>query len=221
MATLVDTGARAKLNRLFSTLQKRLPEEAIRPTVEAMAIDASKRAPTPDQEFQTMIYGGWSSGGFQVTSSDLGIHRRAARHAAITDTDGRVRFFKPAEMYLKNFIPTSFGVIGLRGWVGSVSGLDSASQYTYVNYRSRGGETFPHEVSRPFWRAWEIGGQFTISPRNFGGSKRYPLQPAPGVKTFQMTKTIPARYMYSSIDPAYWSEKVLKPRIKRVVSTIK
>lgn len=233
MGTLVDVGAGAKLRGLFQQLEERIPEEALRPTVMAMAEDAAKRAPNPQQEYQTMMYGGYNASDFNVSRNKL-TDRIPGLQGAIMDADNRVRFYKANELYLKNFIPTSFGIDGLTAWVGDVLGLNAASAYTYVNYGSpilhasrSSGETFQHEVNYPFWEAWEHGGIFTIKPNNYGFPyylKGFPyshyLKPAEGVRALQMTKIIPALNMYGAVDTQVFVNKILVPNIRKIVRSI-
>ena len=211
---VIDTGGGDKLRRLFAILEERIPEEALRPTVKAIAADVASRAPSPSEELRVMMYGGYDTGAFQTIG-----HVAGQQGWAITDTDNRVRFYKSSELYLKNYIPTSFAVVGMTGYVGNREGLDRASAYTYVNYRTKDGQTFPHEVIYPFLRAWEIGGIFTIQPK-FQMNYPYPLRPAANVKTFQMQKVIPAKGMYSSIDLQVFADDILKQKIKKIVRSI-
>lgn len=213
-SVLVDTGARSRLLGLFKQLEERIPDEALRPTVEAMAIDAAKRAPTPQQEYRTMMFGGYSTANFAVTPYVGG-----AQGFAITDTDNRVRFYKSAEMYLKSFVPTSFGVNGLHGWIGNIAALNAASAYSYVNYTVRNGQSYTHEVKHPFWLAWEYGGLFTVQPA-YQYNHPYPLRPAANVKTFTMQKAIPALGMYRGVVVDAFVERILLPRIRRIARSI-
>lgn len=218
MAVLVDAGAREKLNALFSKLEERIPEEALRPTAEAMAQDAAKRAPSPQKEYDTMMYGGWNASDFKISRSQFS-SRIAGLQGAITDTDDRVRFYKANELYLKNYVPASFGVNGLNAWIGDIPGLNAASAYTYVNYYARTGLTYQHEVNFPFWEAWENGGVFRISPHLYGKYPHY-LKPIAGSLVLEMTKTIPATYMYGAVDREAFVNKVLIPNIRKIARSV-
>ncbi len=212
MATVIDRKtAEAKLQAMFNALETRIPEEALLPTLVAMAKDAASRAPTPSQEYNTMMYGG--NDGFKNSSPTDGF--------AITDEDNRVRFYKPSRLYLRNVIPTSYTYNGLMGHVGIVSQLNRASTYTYVNYTKSGG-MMSHEVESieyPFWRAWENGGRYTIEPK-YASKAKYPLRPSVGVKIFRMTKVIPAKGMYRGLSTQRFVDKILIPKIRKIVKSI-
>lgn len=223
MAVLVDTGAREKLNALFRTLEERIPEEALRPTAQAMAKDAASRAPTPSQEFDTMMHGGYTAADFNVKSTS----KYYGLDSGIFDSDGRIRFYKPDSLYLKNFIPQSYGVSGLTAWIGLIPGLELASGYSYVNIHDRSGfrpgtgTTYEHHVTYPFWEAWEHGGVFTIRPRDYGNRFPHYLKPAIGVgPILQMTKVIPAKNMYGAVDSEVFVDKTLIPKIRKIVRSI-
>lgn len=223
MGTLVDAGAREKLLSLFRTLEERLPEEALRPTAEAMAKDAASRAPSPSQEFKTMMYGGYTATDFGVKSTS----KYYGLDDGIFDADGRIRFYKPDSLYLKNYIPQSFGVSGLTAWIGFIPGLELASGYSYVNvhdrsgYRPGSGQTYEHHTTFPFWEAWENGGIFTIQPRDYGNAFPHFLKPTIGVgPILQMTKVIPAKQMYGTVDPEVFVDTTLIPKIRKIVRSI-
>ena len=208
MATLVDTGARQKLQSLFAKLEERIPEEALRPAAMAAAKDVAKRAPTPDQEFQTMMYGGFNmSGAVKSTRGE-------------TDADGRLRFEKPRENYLKNYLPASFGVMGLRAGIGNIEELNEISAYMYVNANKQG--TYEHFVTAPFWWAWEVGGVFTVRPVDYGNKRGrgHPLRPSSNTFTWEMTKSIPARYMFTGTDISAIVDTTLIPNVKKIVRSL-
>jgi hypothetical protein len=235
MAVLVDAGAREKLAAIFRTLEERIPEEALRPTAAMMAQDAASRAPSPSQEYNTMMYGGYTAADFNVknTSKYYGLDD------GIFDSDGRIRFYKPDSLYLKNFIPQSYGVNGLNAWIGFIPGLELASGYSYVNvhdrmgWRKGSGQTYEHHVTYPFWQAWEHGGIFTIRPREYENTDPHThrdsgimnhlhsLKPFPGNYTLlQMTKVIPAKQMYGAVDPEKFVDSTLIPKIRKIIRSI-
>lgn len=227
MATLVDVGGGQKLRSLFAKLEERIPEEALRPTAMKIAMDVAKRAPTPDQEFQTMMYGGWNMTSFKVSASSRA--GRFTHFGAITDSDNRVRFYKPVEHYLQSYIPTSFGVQGLWAGIGYIPVLDQVSGYTYVNYAQFGpnaGNTYTHEVTYPFWQSWEYGGVFRITPHDYGShaikglAYSHYLKPLAGLNVLEMTKTIPAKFMFTGTDIGAFVDSTLIPGVKKIVKSL-
>lgn len=68
-----------------------------------------------------MMYGGFNMSGAAQSS----------RGSA--EDDGRVRFEKPPENYLRNYLPASFGVMGLWAGVGDIETLNEISTYSYTN----------------------------------------------------------------------------------------
>ncbi len=220
MATLDDTGGNAKLMALFSALEARIPEEALAPAAVEVALAVAQRAPTPEQEFQTMMYGAGGAG-----SSSPGQ----------ADEDGRIRFRKPTADYLKNFLPTSFSVMGLWAGIGNIAMLNEISSYEYVNVLpdtrfGPGGvqrqnapprATFTHHVTDPFWWAWEMGGVFIVQPRQYEKAYgKHQLQPVPGLKLPLMTKVIPALYMFTGTDIGAIVDAVLIPNVKKIVHSL-
>lgn len=209
MAELLDkSGAQAKLEALFKALQERLPEEVLTPMAQEVALDVAMRAPSPDTERNIMMFGAFGS--TEVTSEGV-------------DSDGRERFIKPATNYLQPFIAHSFMVDGLRIGIGNVIGLDKASEYEYVNVVNGG--RIHNTVTDPFWKAWELGGVFNIVPRfprSDGGM--YPLRPEPfergDTPIFQMTKAIPARFMFTGTDIDAFVDSTLIPGVKRIVKSL-
>lgn len=208
MATLVDVGGGQKLRSLFAKLEERIPEEALRPTAMKIAQDVAKRAPTPDQEFVTMMYGGFNMSG------------AATSKRGQEDDDGRIRFEKPRENYLKNYLPASFGVSGLYAGIGDIEMLNQISAYMYVN-KNRDG-THEHLVTEPFWYAWEFGGVFRVVPKDYGPKRGrgHPLLPTADSKTWEMIKTIPARFMFTGTDIGAFVDSTLIPGVKRIVKSL-
>ncbi len=229
MAVLIDTGAREKLNALFVALEERLPSEGLRPLAAAMAKNAASRAPSPSQEFNTMMYGGYNASNFGVKSTS----KYYGLDDGIFDSDGRIRFYKPESLYLKNFIPQSYGVNGLTAWIGLIPGLELASGYSYVNTKYENlfghqmrntGITYEHHVTYPFWEAWENGGVFNIKPRDYGSpyGSHY-LKPTPSgwpTPILQMTKVIPAKHMYGAVDSQAFVNAILVPKIRKIIHSI-
>jgi hypothetical protein len=211
MSTLVDTGGRARLEALFSKLAERIPEEALRPAAMVLAAEIAARAPSPEQEFDTMMYGGFNLSGASTESKLPG---------AATGEDNRVRFIKPPENYLRNYLPTSFGVNGLYAGIGNLAMLDVISSYTYVNTSK--GQTYEHVVTEPFWWAWEVGGIFTIRPHPYGNprGRGYPLRPTADSFTWEMQKSIPAMGMFTGVDIAAVVDSTLIPSIKKIISSL-
>jgi hypothetical protein len=204
MATLIDTGARAKLRNLFNALEERIPEEALRPMAMEVAKQVAARAPSPDQEFQTMMYGG----------SLMGDSKTSDRGGEENDT--RIRFIKPYENYLRNYLSASFGVHGLFVGIGNIEELNRISSYAYQN---KGGQRYT--VDQPFWYAWEFGGVFTITPKFQPKHGRgYPLKPTPDLSIWRMTKVIPARNMFTSINQLDVIDNILIPNIKKIIRSI-
>lgn len=209
--TFQDTGGRAKLERLFSQLRERIPEEVLRPSLAAIAEEVASRAPTPTQEHDVMMYGeeGYGSAATRQPRNST---------AAVTAEDNRVRFIKPAENYLRNYLPASFGFNGLFGGVGDIDELNAISAYEYVNADTKG-NTWQHAVTQPFWWAWEVGGIFNVRPHGYS-NKRYPLMPFPNTPAFEMIKMISPRYMFHGANVEGVLDSVFKTRLERLIQSL-
>jgi hypothetical protein len=209
MASVRDTGAIAKLRRVLEAVHDAAPE-MLRDTGNAIAREASLRAPSPEEEYETMMYGAGNPYDISVVGS---------ADSDLSQGDGRNRFIKEPEDYLQPFIAKNVEVDGLYVGVGDKEMLEVISHY---RWRNLGGE---YESNEGFWREWEFGtaGTFTIRPRFIGSlrgtsNRRYPLRPSLEVEKpplFEMTKTIPRKRMYGGVDLDTQVEKVLIPAIKK------
>lgn len=207
---LVDTGGRAKLRKLFSELEERLPK-VLEQAGALIAKECGERAPSADEEFQTMMYGGNSTVGGQ--------------------SDGRARFIKPLEDYLSVFIPTSYRVDGLFLGIGNIADLDRISSYEYINLIGNAKEhigveasnEIEHVVTWPFWEAWENGGKFVVKPKFPSQTKGrgYPLRPTDSRadNAWIMLKTIPAHGMYRSFNFEQALKDIIAPEIRAIISS--
>lgn len=207
MATVTDAGGTAKLRRLMGLIRSRAPE-ALAKTAQAMAINAAARAPSPDEEYMTLLWGDGNPYGFTGTPSPT----------LRSDGDGRIRLFKTDEEYLANFIPTDFSVNGLTAEVGHAGALDAISQYMWMNIDK---STYL-QTKFPLWQAWENGGSFHIEALGIGKhGERYPLAPslneAENRGLFAMDKAIPRKAMYSGIPIAEVVDQELLPALKDIV----
>lgn len=207
MATLKDVGGGARLRRLMQTIRAEAPK-ALEKAAATMALNAAARAPSVQEEYDTLMWGDGNPQGF-TGSTDPTSH---------SDGDGRIRLFKTDEEYLANFIPLDFSVNGLMAEVGHVGALNTVSQYMWVNIDQQS-----HIESKyPLWQAWEFGGQFHIEALGTrANSERYPLAPSLNEEEnrglFAMDKSIPRKAMYGGIPIAEVVDEVLLPAIKQIV----
>jgi hypothetical protein len=209
---LVDTGAHRKIMEIFDAIKARAAEEALRPTAMEIAKEVASRAPTPTQEYLTMMYGG-ANPGTDGTPRSSG--------SSTEDSDNRIRFIKPDYHYLRNYLPGSFSVNGLTAGIGNVMELDEISSYSYVNYSKAKGY-MEHSVTLPFWRAWDVGGFFHVQPKFEASTlgRGYPLKPTPQSTTWSMVKLIPSTGMFQDVDLSIHVEKTLIPRINKIVQSV-
>lgn len=211
MAVLIDTGARRKLENLFQVLQERIPSEVLEPAGMEISAQVAARAPSPESEFDTMMYG-------DGNTAISGVLKMGD-----AEDDGRQRFVKPASHYLQPFLasPADMAVDGLTLGVGNIALLNEISKYQYVNAKGQV-HTVGGENDFGFWLAWEYGGHFTITPRfqSATGGRGYPLRPTPEIMTWSMTKDIRPHLMFTSIDIESVVETIIKPRIRDIVQSI-
>jgi hypothetical protein len=212
MADLVDTGGRGKLQKLFEELRERLPRVLELAGAE-IAKQCAERAPSVDEEFQTMMFGGNSVVGSQ--------------------DDGRARLVKPLEDYLSVFMPLSYRVEGLQLGIGNIADLDRISSYEYINLRGNAKEKIgveasdeiEHVVTWPFWEAWENGGKFVVKPKFPSQTKGrgYPLKPTDSRadNSWIMLKSIPAHSMYKSFNFERALKDIIAPEIRAIINSAK
>jgi hypothetical protein len=162
-----------------------------------LAEAAQTKAPTPDDEYREL----------NAPSGEEPLVPRAGRRSA--DTDGRVRFRKPAgTQYIfdalvdprnteKSQSETIFGAK-----VGNRDFLDSQCRFEYVNLMREGKDS--HVAMGPYtvfygFDMFESGiAAFTVTPRFKGDQWEYPLRPgeAPEDETWSMTKSVRPYFMF-------------------------
>lgn len=204
MASVDSSRAKEKLTALMQRMRS-AGEAALKVAGQNIAEAASARAPSPEEEFETMMYG---EGNPYGVDQDVSPQQVAD---AGSDGDGRVRFAKPAGTYLREWLQKDFHPDGLFVGIGYKPDLESISSYSWKN---RGG-TY---ASDGFFMAWEHGGTFTVRPRWTGRKGNpYPLLPSLAKHIpplFEMVKTIPRKQMFGSVDLEAEVDKVIIPAIK-------
>lgn len=208
MASVRDTGGRAKLQRLLDTIREKAPT-ALTKTGEALALQAAARAPSVDEEYMTLMWGDGNPQGLTGTPGG----------SSNSDGDGRIRLAKDPEEYLINHIPTDYQVTGLYVGVGNVQNLALISRYSWRNID----QTIHIQSKFPLWQAWEYGGSFHIEALSTkADGNRYPLAPSTipeeNRDLFEMDKSIPRKAMYTGLDIAEVVDQVLLPAIDKIVS---
>lgn len=208
MARVVNTGGDERLRRMFANIRAKLPE-TLQSVGAVIAAEASARAPSPQEEYETMMVG---------SGNPEGITGVAPMPLSLSDSDPdskRLRFYKPEAMYLQNAIIDNYAIDGLVVGVGNVAMLDAASHYEWRNVT---GDIY--ECSFPFWRAWEggIDGSFFISPKHFTGKHTPTLKPGSGPdnQRYFMYKSIDAHHMYGGINIDRYIERILIPAVREI-----
>lgn len=210
MGRVTDTGARRKLARLFANIRAETPT-ALQSLGQELAGLAAARAPSPKEEFETMMYGDGNPDGIAQDTSP-------ATFPEDDDGDGRARFIKAPQEYLQPWIAGDIHLNPDQLYVGLgyKPDLESISHYSWKN---RGG-TYTSDVG--FIYVWEYGtpnNTFIISPRNAGKNQSlYPLRPSMEVQKppiFYMVKTIPRKRMYGGVDGKTVALQVLYPAIRK------
>lgn len=177
-----------------------------------MALDAATRAPTVDEEYETLMWGDGNPQGFSALAP-------MPTSPGDSDGDHRLRLYKAPEEYLARWIPIDFHVDGLFVGVGDIQSLNRISRYQWRNID----EQTHVQANFPFWQAWEIGGEFGIKAlgvKNNTGSP-YPLQPSlnpdENRDVMSMTKEIPRKQMFGGIGIESIVDKILIPAIDKIV----
>ena len=208
MAKVTDIGGKARLRAMFARVQE-AAESALAEAGKVIATEVALRAPSPQMEFEVMMYG---EGNPYAVPEDVS----SSAFGEDDDGDGRARFIKPEPYYLQNWMPLDYHPDGLFCGVGWIPDLDIISQYQWKN---RGGT---HESPIGFFMAWELGGEFgsfTITPRDVSKNGHpYPLRPSIEKNEpplFEMTKTIPRMRMFGSVDLGSVVEQVVIPKLKQ------
>jgi len=204
---ILDTGGTRRLQAIFERIRTELP--ATMQTVAAvMAAEASARAPSPQQEYDTLMTG---------EGNPEGITSIPPMPLSIGDDDGdhRLRFYKPEQLYLQNVIVNSYKCDGLMIGVGSIAELDASSVYEWRNVT---GDIYSTHF--PAWEMWEggIDGSFYVSPTHFTGRHIPTLKPGIGKENqrYFMYKSIPAVRMYSGINITKYIEQIIIPAVRAI-----
>jgi hypothetical protein len=210
MATIADTGGSKRLQAMFDRLRTELPT-TMRNVAEVMAGEAASRAPTPQEEYETLMVG---------DGNPEGITNVPPMPTSINDTDGdskRLRFFKPEQLYLQNMLIGSYKCDGLMIGVGSIAELNAASVYEWKNVT---GDIY--STNFPAWEFWETGvnGSFYIEPKNFSGKHEPTLKPGKGKENYRyfMYKRIPGRRMLTGINVDKYIQSIILPAVKRIAA---
>lgn len=216
MGSVRDTGASEKLKNLFERIREDAPE-LLRQVGQEVADTVAQRAPSPQEETETIMYGEGNPYGIQ----------NDATPTARSDGDGRIRFMPKG--FLQEFIPYSHGPVNeLYYGIGQKSELEELTRYEYQNQGRSATEATDPEVETTYGTeegfifAWEYGGVFTIVPRAEGkNGLPYPLRPSLSDRLFEMTKRIPRKQMYGGVNLQEHVEQTLEPAIKKLARSAK
>jgi hypothetical protein len=206
MAQVIDTGAMRRMEAMFDRIRSELPKQ-LQTVSEVMAGEAASRAPTPQEEYQTMMLGDGNP------ESIYGVPELPSGPEVAPDK--RMRFYKSQESYLQNVVAGSYKVEGLLVCVGEVAALNAASIYQWQNV-----DGSLYSSTYPFWESFESGmvGSFYISPVH--PQKRNPPTLTPGVgkdnQRYFMFKQIHGRHMYGGVNIDNYVKGIIIPEIQRL-----
>jgi hypothetical protein len=186
------TGALSHNARLMDGLRE-LIETMMPKVAEAMALDAASRAPDLDEEYKEL-------------NAEIGQEPLVARNGDRSgDLDGRTRFLKPEDTYLKNAIMNPINRLGDGNVarVGNLEFLEQSAQFTYTNIITdghghiTGTETY---TVHDYFQMFEGGksGMMTVRPHTTGAKHPYPLRPgeAKNAATMSMVKALTPCFMF-------------------------
>lgn len=180
-------GARDKAERLKSLISERMA--ASLPEIADLIVEkASSIAPTPDEEYESLMLGGESIPDVPPRNGDRS-----------GDTDDRIRFMKPeGTRYIQEAIrePSNVSVSSTSIRVGNLSFLE---EQAFFEYRNSNGNTYSQG---PYFKAFLYGTSgYQIVPVNFDTAKKnYDGRLTPGEGKYgsvkSMTKSIEQRDMF-------------------------